>query len=80
MSIGPMLPGICIALFALGYAKMSGTVLAIIFGSHILADHSPRWCRFYLNAAGFFKKGVHLHVEKRAIEAMTKQSSMVRLP
>ena len=76
MIVGPMLPLVVVALLANGWVPAAATLVALLAGLHYMADHSPRWCRFYLNAAGFFTQGVFLHVEKRCIKAMTDRPSM----
>ena len=75
--VGPLMPLVLMFLLAKGFFQTAVTVVAIIVGSHIMAGHSPRWCRFYLDAAGFFKQGVFLHIEKRSIKALTEKPSMV---
>ena len=59
-------------LLALAYLSPTAalTVLAGLVGSMFFARHSPAWCRFYLSGAAWFKKGVFLHIEERAIKAM----------
>jgi len=48
MVLGPLLPGICILLAVVGYARIATTVAALVGASMYFAAHSPRWCRFYL--------------------------------
>ena len=44
--------------------------------SMVIARHSSSWCRFYTMAAGWFRHGVHIHMEKRALTSMSKSPSM----
>jgi len=48
MVLGPLLPGLCVALAVLGYGRLAATVVAVVGTSMYFAAHSPRWCRFYL--------------------------------
>ena len=76
MAVGPLLPGICIVLVATGWVSAGLTLAAMVGTSMYVAEHSPRWCRFYLKAAGFFTEGVFLHIEKRSIQAIKDHRSM----
>ena len=76
MILGPMIPGIIVLLFWFGYWKVAlaltiGTVLSMV-----TARHSKTWCRFYTLAAGWFRPGVHIHMERRALEAIAASPSM----
>mmetsp|Transcript_16975 Transcript_16975/g.39180 ORF Transcript_16975/g.39180 Transcript_16975/m.39180 type:complete len:432 (+) Transcript_16975:54-1349(+) len=76
MGMGPLLPLLCTGLFAAGWTLTATAATGMVVASMIFAQHSPRWCRFYLNAAGYFEKGVFLHIERRAIKAMKESPSM----
>ena len=76
MTLGPLVPGFLFVLAALGYYQICVTIAALLIASMILAQHSPRWCRFYLKAAGYFEKGVFLHFERRAVAATGESPSM----
>ena len=54
MIIGPVLPIICLGLFVSGWIITATALTATIIASMVFAQHSSRWCRFYLRAAGFF--------------------------
>jgi hypothetical protein len=78
MIVGPLTPMICGVLYYVGFVKTSATIATVVGTSMFLARHSARWCRFYLQAAGFFKKGVFIHIEERSIAEMKKGPGMVR--
>jgi 2-acylglycerol O-acyltransferase 2 len=75
-AVGPMIPFIILGLALLGYYQAAATTAGVIATSMYLAGHSTLWCRFYLRAAGWFQKGVFIHFEPRAINAIQENTSM----
>ena len=77
MVVGPAIPGLCLTLWLwFGYGKAAALLAAAVALSMAASRHSPAWCRFYISAAGWFKKGVHIHMEKRALAAIAASPSM----
>jgi len=76
LSLGPLVPLLILLVALLGYWRIAATLTAVIVASMVGAEHSSRWCRFYLKAAGFFHNGVFLHFEKRAVAAFGLAPSM----
>jgi len=76
LAVGPLLLVWIPALALLGYFKIAGTLAAFIAAHMILARPSSSWCLWYLQAAAWFRKGVYLHFEKRAIRAIGKSPSL----
>jgi Diacylglycerol acyltransferase len=77
LAIGPVLPiWIVYWYFGLGWTRWAVTAAVLVVTSMVIAQPSPRWCRFYLKAAGWFDKGVYLHIERRALEQFGRHASM----
>jgi len=76
MSVGPLVPGILLVLACYGYIKTATTLAAGVLASMATARHSPAWCSFFLKAACYLKGGVYLHIEQRAIDALSKSPAM----
>ena len=76
MEGGPFLPVVALGLWRAGYAAAGGALATCLAVSFTVTRQSPAWCRFYLEAAGWFAKGVFLHMEPRAIAAMRASPSL----
>ena len=76
MLFGPAVPLVIAGLALSGYEAYALTLAACIITSMGFARHSPGWCRFFLGSSNFFKKGVFLHIERRAADAMIKSPSL----
>ena len=76
MIVGPCLPVVAVVLLATGCKVCGSLLVACILASNFLGSHSPKWSAFYLGAAGWFKEGVHMHVDRAALEQMKKHRSM----
>ena len=57
MAVGPGSPVACAALFGLGRPRAAALLLGAIVASYSVRRYSPRFCRFYLGAAGWFGGG-----------------------
>ena len=68
MAVGPVSPVACAALFGLGRPRAAALLLGAIVASYSVRRYSPRFCRFYLGAAGWFAS-VTLHVERAVVAA-----------
>lgn len=76
MMVGPCLPFLAVALYATDRTVAGGLLATVIALSYPIAFQSPKWCRFYLESAGWFRKGVFLHFEPRAVEAVKENASL----
>jgi len=75
MVLGPMSPFLAIALLWQGFYMSSGLLWGIIVLPFLIQfKPSTTLCRFYLQAAGWFKHGITLHLEVESIEMIDKQA------
>lgn len=74
MVLGPLVPLVLIGsvVFYAASLPVVATVAALVVASMVFARHSPSWCRWHLQSAGYFTQGVFLHMEKRSCAAMTQ--------
>lgn len=74
--LGPFLPVVALGLLWSGHVMSGSVVVCVICFTLCAGSHSEAWCRFYLRAAGWFRKGVWLHFDPDAVEQMRKHRSM----
>lgn len=74
MALGPLLPVLLIvsAIMYRNTISLVATLAALLLASMMFARHAPLWCRWHLQSAGYFTKGVYLHMEQRSVRAMTR--------
>ncbi|KAH8061841.1 2-acylglycerol O-acyltransferase [Aureococcus anophagefferens] len=78
MMVGPCLPVVGVGLACTETYRVAGTaLLAAVAASGFFGSHSPKWSAFYLKAAGWFRRGVYMHVDRGgALAQMRAHRSM----